>query len=412
MTLAPGAVRLRGVSRRFRVVSERNDTLKETLLRRRRVVARDLWVLRDVDLDVRPGEAVGIVGRNGTGKSTLLRLVAGIIPPQSGTVEAGGRIASLLELGAGFHPDFTGVENVVLQAALYGLSEREAMARLDDIVAFAELEDFVDSAVKTYSSGMFMRLGFAIAAHVDADLMLIDEVLAVGDAAFQRKCLGRIAEYRRGGGTLLFVSHDQETVQRVCERAVLIEGGHVLADGAPAEAFAEYNRRLAGGGAGGPAGGVPGAGAWGSERVRIRGFRLRGPGGETDRFASGESLAVEIDLDPREPVDGPLVGVNLYTAGGVHLYGTNNGMDGFAITHLDAPATVIMLIPELPLLEGRFLVSLTVCSGDESEIFHHLNFCRELSVFAQTPGVGPVRVEPRWELSCERAAPVAGGSGS
>ena len=175
-------MRLSGVSRRFRVLHERNTTLKETLLRRRRTVAhRPVGAARRRPARAR-GEALGIIGRNGIGKSTLLKLVSGVIPPQSGTIEVGGTLAPLLELGAGFHPDFTGRENVILQAALYGLDERDMAERMDDIVAFAELEDFIDMPVKTYSSGMFMRLGFSIAAHVDADVMVLDEVLAVGDA--------------------------------------------------------------------------------------------------------------------------------------------------------------------------------------------------------------------------------------
>ena len=225
MVLEPGRIRLRGVSRTFRVLHERNLTLKETLLRRRRTAATELWAVRDVDFDVAPGEAVGVVGQNGSGKSTLLKLLAGILPPQAGTVEIGGTVASMLELGAGFHPDFTGRENVYMNASIHGLSDGEVDAQLDDIVAFAELEDFIDMPVRTYSSGMSMRLAFAVASHVNPDVLLLDEVLAVGDEAFQRKCFGRIFDFRRRGGTLVFVSHDPAAVERVCDRAVLLVGG-------------------------------------------------------------------------------------------------------------------------------------------------------------------------------------------
>ena len=185
--LLPGQVRLRGVSRKFRIIHERNGTLKEALLRRRRTHYTELWALRDVDLDVAPGEALGVIGQNGAGKSTLLKLVAGILPPQSGTVETAGSVASMLELGAGFHPDFTGRENVYMNGAVLGLSERSIDARLDEIIGFAELADFIDMPVKTYSSGMLMRLAFSVASHVNPDILLLDEVLAVGDEAFQRK---------------------------------------------------------------------------------------------------------------------------------------------------------------------------------------------------------------------------------
>jgi ABC-type polysaccharide/polyol phosphate transport system ATPase subunit len=244
-TLAPGAVRLRGVSRSFRIFHERNLTLKETLLRSRRAAFTEFWALRDVDLDIRPGEAVGIIGENGAGKSSLLKVVAGIIPPQTGTVETGGSVASMLELGAGFHPDFTGRENVYMNGAIHGLSEADVADRIDEIIAFAELADFIEMPVKTYSSGMYMRLAFAIASHVNPDILLLDEVLAVGDEAFQRKCMGRIFNYRRAGGTLLFVSHDAASVERVCDRAILLIGGRVVNDGPPMDVLNAYHRRLA-----------------------------------------------------------------------------------------------------------------------------------------------------------------------
>jgi ABC-2 type transport system ATP-binding protein len=246
MPLEPGRIRLRGVSRSFRILHDRNLTLKETVLRRRRTEATELWAVNDVDLDVAPGEAVGIIGQNGSGKSTLLKLLAGIMPPHRGTVEIGGTVASMLELGAGFHPDFTGRENVYMNAAIHGLSERAVDERLDDIVAFSELPDFIDMPVRTYSSGMSMRLAFAIASHVNPDVLLLDEVLAVGDEAFQRKCFGRIADFRRRGGTLVFVSHDPAAVERVCDRAVLMVGGDVMRDGPPGDVLADYHARLAG----------------------------------------------------------------------------------------------------------------------------------------------------------------------
>ena len=199
---APGEIRLDNVARRYRLVHQRNRTLKETALRRKRVDASEVWALRGVDLHVKPGEAVGVIGRNGSGKSTLLKLAAGIMPPNGGEVAIGGRVASMLELGAGFHPDFSGRENVFMNGTILGLSDREIEERFDDIVRFSELGEFVEQPVRTYSSGMYMRLAFSVASHVDPDVLLLDEVLAVGDEAFQRKCLGRMFEFRRRGGTL------------------------------------------------------------------------------------------------------------------------------------------------------------------------------------------------------------------
>ena len=220
-----GEVSVDGVSRRFVVRARDTYTLKELVVARGRTGAQEVWALRDVSVAIAPGEAVGLVGRNGSGKSTLLRLIAGIIRPTAGRVATGGRVGSLLELGAGFHPDFTGRENVELNGALQGLSRARIRERFDEIVAFAELEDSIDRPVRTYSSGMTMRLGFAIAAFLEADVLLLDEVFAVGDESFQRKCFGVIAAFRERGGTILFVSHDASAVERLCDRAVLLREG-------------------------------------------------------------------------------------------------------------------------------------------------------------------------------------------
>jgi len=200
--------------------------------------------LRDVSLRVAPGETVGIVGRNGAGKSSTLRVLAGIIPLNDGFAGCGGQVVSLLELGAGFGRDFSGRENILLNGALHGLTREEIEARMDAIIAFSELGDFIDVPVRTYSSGMFVRLGFAIAANLPADVLLIDEVLAVGDEAFQRKCEQRVAERVAAGATLVLVSHDAALVERTCERVVVLDGGAVVFDGAAAEGLAFYHELM------------------------------------------------------------------------------------------------------------------------------------------------------------------------
>ncbi|MBI5105629.1 MAG: ABC transporter ATP-binding protein [Solirubrobacterales bacterium] len=214
------------------------------LLRRRGHGPAPVHALRDVSLHVEPGETVGIVGRNGAGKSSTLRVLAGIVPLDAGVAGCGGQVVTLLELGAGFGRDFTGRENVLLNGALHGLTREEIEARMDDILAFSELGEFVDVPVKTYSSGMFVRLGFAIAAHLDADVLLIDEVLAVGDEAFQRKCETRIAEQVAAGATLVLVSHDAGLVERTCERVVVLDGGRKAFDGPVAEGMAFYHHLM------------------------------------------------------------------------------------------------------------------------------------------------------------------------
>ena len=243
--VTPGAIVANDVSRRFHVHARETRTLKELLVNRGRRGGEDVWALRGVSLEIEPGQAVGLVGRNGSGKSTLLRVLAGIIRPTSGTVSVEGRIGSLLELGAGFHPDFTGRENVFLNGSIQGLRRAEIRERFDEIVGFAELEHAIDRPVRTYSSGMAMRLGFAIAAFLEADVLLLDEVFAVGDENFQRKCFGVIAAFKNRGGTILFVSHDAHAVERLCERAVLLSHGEKAFEGPTHEAISRYRRLLA-----------------------------------------------------------------------------------------------------------------------------------------------------------------------
>src|SRR3954454_9024384 len=283
-TIATGAIHARALSGVFTIRLSQSRSLKELLLRRELPRTRELAALRDVDLDVAPGEAFGIVGTNGSGKSTLLKLLAGIFAPSSGSLAVGGRVGSLIELGAGFHPEFTGRENVYLNAAIYGLNRDYVDRHLDEIIAFAELESFADVPVRTYSSGMYMRLGFSVAMHVQPDVLLLDEVLAVGDEAFQQKCYGKIGDFKRGGGTIVFVSHDPAAVERLCDQAVLLDHGRSVERGAAGNVVRAYHRRLVSasqesadlreGRAGGP--------------VRIHEVRaVAGDGAVRDRFTEG-----------------------------------------------------------------------------------------------------------------------------
>ena len=233
---------MEGGWRSFEVRADPGRSLKELLLRRGRGGPPPVQALRDVTLHVEPGETVAVVGRNGAGKTSTLRVLAGIVPLQRGTVETGGRVVAQLELGAGFGRGFTGRENVFLNAALHGLEREEVEERLDAILAFAELGAFIDLPVATYSQGMFLRLGFAIAAHLDPDVLLVDEVLAVGDEAFQRRCEARIAEQIAAGATLVLVSHDASVVERTCERVVVLDRGAKVFDGPTAEGLAFYRR--------------------------------------------------------------------------------------------------------------------------------------------------------------------------
>ncbi|HEY5189784.1 MAG TPA: ABC transporter ATP-binding protein [Solirubrobacteraceae bacterium] len=242
--LAPGEIVLRGATRSFSLRADNAGTLKGLLLGRRVAGPAPVPALAGVDLHVAPGERLGLVGRNGAGKTSTLRVLAGIVPLQSGEVACGGTVVSLLEFAAGFSRDFSGRENIYLQGALHGLDRAGVEARLPEIIAFSELGEFIDIPVRTYSTGMFVRLGFSIVAHLAADILLIDEVLAVGDEAFQQKCLRRIGERIAAGTTVVLVSHDAAAIERVCERVVVLDSGRVMFDGPTDEALAFYRRLI------------------------------------------------------------------------------------------------------------------------------------------------------------------------
>jgi ABC-type polysaccharide/polyol phosphate transport system ATPase subunit len=419
--MARGSIRVEGAARSFRILRERNATLKETVLRRRRTRYTEFMALRGVDLAIDPGEAVGLVGRNGSGKSTLLKLIAGIVAPSAGRVRTEGTVASMLELGAGFHPDFSGRENLFLNAAILGFSEREVRERFDQIVDFAELEDFIDNPVRTYSSGMQLRLAFAVASHVRADIMLLDEVFAVGDEAFQRKCMGRMSDFRHSGGTLVFVSHDPSAVERICDRAVLLEAGLITADGNVQDVLAGYHRLLAEESRRGPvtartaeaaeaatARSEERAERWGNGAVEILALRLvDGRGRAVDAFSSGDPMTIEIDFAVREPVPFPNFGIAVHSVEGVHCYGTNMAREEWEADRPPDTGTARFVIPALHLHEGRFAITVAATSQDEREVYDWRERWVEFSVFAQSRGLGLVDLGGRWELG-PSGAPVAG----
>lgn len=248
MTGSDAVIQFQDVVQRFRVIRERPDTLREVFSsiyhRSRGKHYYDFEALKNVSFRIFPGEMVGIVGRNGSGKSTLLKIIAGVYTPSAGQVTVRGTIAPLIELGAGFHHELTGRENILLNGLLLGLSKREILEREAKIIEFAELGDFIDSPIKQYSSGMYMRLAFAVATEVDPEILLLDEILGVGDAMFQQKCIARIQDFRKRDKTIVFVSHAIGSVQRLCSRALLLREGSLIADGPPDEVMERYNETL------------------------------------------------------------------------------------------------------------------------------------------------------------------------
>src|SRR5690242_20141676 len=241
------AIEIRHVTKRFRLYHEHYSSLKEKMIHFGRVPFENFVALDDIDIDIEAGTTVGILGHNGSGKSTLLKCVAGILQPNEGEIVTRGRLAALLELGAGFHPELTGRENVFMNASILGLSKRDIAAVFDEIVAFSELEKFIDMQVRHYSSGMYIRLGFAVAVNVDPDILLVDEVLSVGDEAFQRKCLDRVAQFQKEGRTIVVVTHAPDLVRRICDRAIVLDHGRMVTDSPPGEAVRVFRESLSGG---------------------------------------------------------------------------------------------------------------------------------------------------------------------
>jgi ABC-type polysaccharide/polyol phosphate transport system ATPase subunit len=402
----PGQISVDDVSRRFRVYPKEARTLKELVVARGRTRGRDVWALSGVSFEAEPGEAIGLVGRNGSGKTTLLKLVGGIIKPTQGRVEVGGRVASLLELGAGFHPEFTGRENVFLNGAIHGLKRTYIREQMDEIVAFAGLERFIDLPVRTYSAGMYMRLGFAVASHLSADVLLLDEIFAVGDEEFQRKCFGKIAQFKQAGGTIVFVSHDAAAVERLCERTLLLRRGLVEFDGATREAILRYRALLAE--ERDPAERGAGLTEWGSGEARIVEASLHGADGdERIQFVSGEPLTVRLRVAAERDLPPPRLSFELREFSGLLLAG--GGQDTAELGWEGAGEYAFRLeVDELPLADGRFVLRFGLTSGDGAHLYHWLDDAVRLFVVPHERTGGLVRFEGRWSREEIAAEPLTG----
>jgi ABC-2 type transport system ATP-binding protein len=346
----PPVITAVGVGKRFASYHERATSLKERFVRRRSVVGEEFWALRDVDISIAPGQTVGLIGANGSGKSTLLKVLAGILQPTDGEVHVVGRIASLLELGAGFNGELSGRDNVFLNASLLGLSRRETNQLFDSVVDFAELPHKIDDPVKHYSSGQYIRLGFAIAVHVDPDVLLVDEVLAVGDEQFQKKCLDKINEFRDAGKTILFVSHSLELVEDLCDRVVVMEKGHKIFDGAPANGTLVLRNRMSGGTA---TGGT-------DDAVQLDSVRFSTDAGGTSRvqFDPGEQLTISVDLDVKEGATDRLY---LHTVVlGPHDVPVWQMETEGGVAAAPGRVTVDFVVPQVPTMLGVFAVRVHV----------------------------------------------------
>jgi len=435
------AIELSHVSKVYRRYSRRRQfaTLKSALLSGSLI--RDLnpdetfAAVQDVSFTVPGGRTLGVIGRNGSGKSTLLKLVAGITKPTTGHLHVRGRISALIELGAGFHPEISGRENVFINGIMLGLSKREVAKRFDEIVDFAELREFIDAPVKTYSSGMYMRLGFAVAIHVDPDVLLVDEVLAVGDEGFTHKCLDKFAEFKRRGKTILLVTHALGLVERFCDEALWLDAGSMKAMGDPKRVVGAYvtdveateEQQLAASDAKAqgsataispdePASAVlpdhpieiaegpsdmfrATEGRWGSREIEIMDVSLAGPDGERSHvFHSGQRLDIRLRLRAPVAIADFVVGIGIFNAEGVCCYGTNTDIEELKAERIFGDAEAVFSIDSLDLVEGTYKLDVAVHKADGYPYDYH-RLLHTFRVKSRTKDVGIYRPKHAWQFS-------------
>lgn len=420
------------VSKRFILRHDRPRSFQELAINllRRNGQREEFWALRDISFALTRGQSLGIIGQNGAGKSTLLRLIARILEPTTGHVTARGRISALLELGAGFHPDLTGRENIYLNGSLLGLSRREMARKYESIVRFAELERFIDIPLKHYSSGMFMRLGFAVAVHVDPEILLIDEVLAVGDRSFQAKCLERIHQFRQQGKTIVFVSHDLNAVVALCDRVLWLENGRVMGDGVAREIVSRYMAwvrqkeaaELAAQSVPVPEQPAPqyspdgadhdhavghgGKSRWGARDIEITSVRLLdGHDQESYLLESGAPLTIEIAYRVHRPVADPVFGIGIYRDDGVWCYGTNTDVEQIALSDLGRSGLVQVVFDHLELLEGTYTLDVAIHSPAGEPYDYHRPYCT-FKVWSSVKDYGVSRLPHRWYVHVQVEAPA------
>ncbi len=428
------AIAVERVSKNYRLWGRRSQfaTLKSALLKRDLKLEPDASVpaLKNLSFAIDRGEAFGIIGRNGSGKSTLLKIISGILKPSSGRVAVNGRVAALIELGAGFHPEITGRENVYINGIMLGLTRREIDQRFDRIVEFSGIAPFIDQPVKTYSSGMYVRLGFAVAVHVDPDILLIDEVLSVGDEEFSQKCVGKIQEMKYRGVTLVFVTHQLDQVRNLCDRALWLDHGEAVAVGDPVRVVDAYLQQVAGSrtvqsnvvstpepptehghAAGRPSdaeetAGEPAAAArdsleeerWGSGEILLRSVALVDDQGRELVALGGETpVAIELDVEVRVPQDDFVFGIGIYHADGNCVYGTNTDLEGFVPERLERNGRVRFAMRSLDLVAGSYRIDAAVHTRN-GRAFDYRRGCVRFVVGARVHDIGVYRPQHRWEF--------------
>ena len=407
----PAAVEIQDVSKHFRLYHEKYTSLKERVIHLNKIPFEEFWALQHITFDVNSGETVGLVGHNGSGKSTLLKCIAAILQPTSGEIRVRGRVAAMLELGAGFHPELSGRENIYLNAALLGVAKRDIDLRFDDIVEFSELGPFIDNQVRYYSSGMYTRLGFAVAVNVDPDILLVDEVLAVGDENFQRKCFDKVEEFQREGRTIVFVSHSPEIVRRVCDRAYVLDHGVIVGEGTAPEAISilrEYQARGSGlasmiasmqeieSDSGGQAGRMAMSVAEPEERVMVGQISVSFPSTPAAGYLNpGDPMTVTVSYTATRHISGVIVGIQLFDQKGDMVFGTDSDLMGLEPLDADLEGELEFNFPSVPVTDGLFSVAVGFTSARDQHIYDWQNQELAFKVISNGKSSGYLKLDPR-----------------
>ena len=389
------AISVENVSKKFRLYHEKNQYLKSALISGKRARYEDFWAVNDVSFEVHTGSTFGIIGSNGSGKSTLLKCIAGILHPEQGKVSTHGRMAALLELGSGFHPDLSGRENIFLNGALLGLTHKELEKKFEEIVDFAGLDEFIDMPVKNYSSGMTVRLGFAIAINVDPEILIIDEILAVGDASFQKKCYQKIESFRRDGKTILLVSHGLGDVTTLCNEVLWMEKGHAKAIGRSVDLVSDYlgvshnvvhkTNETTGE-------------RWGSNECVVESIEILGhEGSVTDVVHTGRPMTVRIHYKKTSEVSDVIAGLRISHLHGTQVFATNSRRRATPLGLFGNTGFVDLLIPKIPMLAGTFQISVDLSDSSELYTYDHWGQCSTFDVLQDiNQDEGMVTIDCQW----------------
>jgi ABC-type polysaccharide/polyol phosphate transport system ATPase subunit len=413
------AIEVRHVTKNFKVYFDKGTELKEKLLFWKRNAYENRTVLDDISFSVKKGEAIGLVGKNGCGKSTTLKMLTKIIYPNKGEIEMKGRVSSLIELGAGFHPDMTGRENIYTNASIFGLTKKEIDARLDEIIRFSELEEFIDNPVRTYSSGMYTRLAFSVAINVDADILLIDEILAVGDANFQAKCFNKLREIKAEGTTIVIVSHSLGQIEQICDRSIWIKKGHIEMEGNPKDVHMEYlnymneeridrlerertenqiremqerkekeeqekrkNQKR-----------------YGSEDAKFTNIRMLDiDGKEQSTFKTGDTMILDLDYHVEKSVVDAVFGFGIFRNDGLWCYGTNTRIDRMDNFDIEKDGNFKVTISDLNLIPGQYWCDITIEFGEGNPVDYYKQ-AMKFEVVSNVADVGVSRLPHKWELN-------------